>query len=79
MAEANQLTKKATRRVQLELPQRSMDRLLNLMDVTDASTYTEVMKNALRLYEAIIKEVESGKEIMIKEKDGKVNPFHIFV
>jgi len=72
-------SKKATRRVQLELPQRSMDRLLKLMDVTEASTYTEVMKNALRMYEAVIDEVEDGKEIMIKEKDGNIVPFHIFV
>jgi len=72
-------SKKATRRVQLELPQRSMDRLLKLMDITEASTYAEVMKNALRMYEAIIDEVEDGKEIMIKEKDGNIVPFHIFV
>jgi len=79
MADAANGSKKATRRVQLELPQRSMDRLLKLMDVTEASTYAEVMKNALRMYEAVIDEVENGKEVMIKEKDGNIVPFHIFV
>jgi len=66
-------------RVQLELPEKSMERLLNLKELTEASSYAEVIKNSLRLYEAIISEVSSGKEIMLKDKDGKIGPYHIFV
>jgi len=66
-------------RVQLELPEQSMERLLSLKELTEASSYAEVIKNSLRLYEAIISEVKSGNEIMIKGKDGKIGPYHIFV
>ena len=64
------MTKKTTR-VQLELPESSFERLKNLRDKTEASSYAEVMKNALRLYEALIVETENGNELCIKKSDGK--------
>jgi hypothetical protein len=70
---------RASTRVQLELPEKSMERLLHLKELTEASSYAEVIKNSLRLYEAIISEVSSGKEIMLKDKDGKIGPYRIFV
>ena len=45
---------KSTTRVQMELPEKSMQRLSILKDKTEASSYAEVLKNALRLYESII-------------------------
>ena len=66
-------------RVQLELPEKSMERLLNLKELTEASSYAEVIKNSLRLYEAIISEISNGNEIMLKDKDGNIGPYHIFV
>jgi Arc/MetJ-type ribon-helix-helix transcriptional regulator len=38
-----------TTRVQLELPPTSMARLRELRDKTEAASYSEVLKNALRL------------------------------
>ena len=61
---------KKTTRVQLELPESSMERLKTLRDKTEATSYAEVMKNALRLYEALINEAESGNEVCIKDKKG---------
>jgi dihydroxyacid dehydratase/phosphogluconate dehydratase len=62
---------KTTTRVQLELPETSMERLKALREMTEASSYAEVMKNALRLYEALIKEAEQGNELRIKNKRGQ--------
>jgi Ribbon-helix-helix protein, copG family len=61
---------KKTTRVQLELPESSFERLKNLRNKTEASSYAEVMKNALRLYEALIAEVETGNKLCIKQPDG---------
>ena len=59
-----------TTRVQLELPEPSMERLKLLKDKTEAASYAEVIKNALRLYEALIGEAEAGNEVLIKSQDG---------
>ena len=69
-----------TRRVQIEMPPRSMDRLEALKEVTEAASYAEVVKNSLRLYEAMILEVEEGSEVYIQRKgDDKPVPYKIFV
>jgi hypothetical protein len=47
-----------------------MERLRALRDKTEASSYAEVIKNALRLYEALIKEAEGGNEVSIKSRNG---------
>jgi hypothetical protein len=43
-----------------------MERLKALKDKTEAASYAEVIKNALRLYEALIGEAEAGQEVLIK-------------
>jgi hypothetical protein len=47
-----------------------MERLRTLREKTEASSYAEVIKNSLRLYEALIKETESGNEVSIKDSSG---------
>jgi IS1 family transposase len=76
--QAKVVAPKATTRVQLELPERSMTRLSSLKEATESSSYAEVMKNALRLYEDVIKEVEEGKELLLKDRDGNVYPYRVF-
>ena len=66
------------RRVQLDLPPRAFDRLQQLKSDTEASTYAEVIKNALKLYAATIEMEKGGKEFMIKNKDGTISPLIIF-
>jgi len=61
---------KKTTRVQLELPESSMERLKALREKTEAASYAEVIKNSLRLYEALIKEAEDGSQVYIKDKNG---------
>ena len=67
----------ATRRIQMDMPAKSVERLERLRDVTEAASYAEVMRNALRLYEALIKEADAGHEILIKRGDV-VAPLTIF-
>jgi hypothetical protein len=66
-------------RVQLDFPPRAMERLNTLKAKTEASSYAEVVKNALRLYEALIEEDESGKQFLTRDKDGVVAPFRLFL
>ena len=66
-------------RVQLDFAPRSMERLNMLKAKTEASSYAEVVKNALRLYEALIEESEDGKQFLIRDKTGAISPFRLFL
>ena len=73
MPKGQAVTDGASKRIQMDMP----PRLKRLQDMTEAASYAEVMKNALRLYEALIEEVEAGNEIMIKRGEYAV-PLMIF-
>lgn len=66
------------KRVQLDLPERSLARLQALKAKTEASSYADVIKNALRLYEAVIAETEAGNSFMVKKPDGQTKEYLIF-
>lgn len=68
-----------TTRVQLELPPQAMERLQQLKEKTEAASYAEVIRNALRLYEALIQEADRGAEFQVKEPDGTAVPYRIFL
>lgn len=70
---------RTTTRVQLELQLRAMERLQAMKEKTEAVSYAEVVKNALRLYEALIEEVEKGNEFLMREKDGNTYPYKMFL
>ena len=77
---AQEKVKVPKNRVQLRIsPPRAMERLNTLKAKTEASSYAEVVKNALRLYEALIEEDEAGKQFLIRDKDGVVSPFRLFL
>jgi hypothetical protein len=77
-AQENTATPKKNR-VQLDFAPCSMERLNALKAKTEAASYAEVVKNALRLYEALIEETESGKQFLVRDKDGVVAPFRLFL
>lgn len=54
-----------------------MERLKALRDKTEASSYAEVIKNSLRLYEALIKEAESGNEVCVKTANGEETSYRM--
>lgn len=70
---------RGTTRVQLELPPPAMERLQSLKERTEAASYAEVIRNALRLYEAVIGEAERGGEFAVRNADGSVVPYRVFM
>jgi len=52
------------------MPPSLYKRLKLLRDKTEATSFAEVVKNALRLYEALIQEAEAGNKVYIKQLDG---------
>lgn len=48
---AEKAPKRDTTRVQLELPKGAYDRLVALKDATEAVSYSEVVRTALKVYE----------------------------
>ena len=69
----------AKARVQFDLTPRAMSQLTELKEKTDAASYAEVVKNALKLYDGLITEVENGNEFLIRDRKGKVSPFRMFL
>ena len=70
---------RTTTRVQLEMPPQAMARLQKMKDRTEAASYAEVIRNALRLFEALVDEHEKGSEFSLKRADGEVVQYKIFV
>jgi len=66
-------------RVQLELPPQAMERLQRLKEKSEAASYAEVIRNALRLLEALMDEHESGAEFSLKRANGDIVAYKIFV
>jgi hypothetical protein len=67
-----------TRRVQMELSQSSFDRLNRIKDLVEAPSYTEVMKDALRLYEFIVQKDCEGSNFFFKSENGELAQIKIF-
>ena len=63
--------------VQIDLPEKSTRRLKWLRDKTEAGSYSEVFADALRLYEAMILDLEEGNKIVVEQKDGTMVPYRI--
>ncbi len=61
-----------TTRIQLELPPKAFERLVRLKGNTEASSYSEVCRNALKLYQSLADHQASGKKLMARDADGNV-------
>jgi hypothetical protein len=70
---------KETTRVQFELPSSSIERLKALKDKTEAASYAEVAKNALKLYERMIDLADSGQKLLIRDKRGETKELELFL
>jgi len=75
---AEKLPRIGKTRVQFDIPPRSMKILTELKDKTDAASYAEVFKNALKLYDGLVTEVERGGEFLLRSPDGTVSTFRMF-
>ncbi len=70
---------RTTTRVQLEMPPQAMERLQRLKERTEAASYAEVIRNALRLFEALVEEHEKGSEFALKRPDGETLAYKLFL
>ncbi len=70
---------RATTRVQLEMPPQAMERLQRLKEKIEATSYAEVIRNALRVFEALVQEHEKGAEFSLKRPSGETVAYRIFV
>lgn len=78
-SESFEIGDRATTRVQLELPPQAMVRLQKMKDRTEAASYAEVIRNALRLFEALVDEHEKGSEFSLRRADGEIVQYKLFV
>lgn len=77
MAKAARKDSSRVKRVQMDMPERSFKRLNRIQEITEATSYAEVVRNALRLYESLILEVEDGGEVFVRKK-GTETKLHVF-
>ena len=78
-ADAMENGERTTTRVQLEMPPQAMERLTKLKEKTEAASYAEVIRNALRVFEALMDEHDKGAEFQLKRADGETVSYRIFV
>ena len=57
-------------KLEVTVPQESMDRLKALVEVTGAGKLSEVLVDALRLYEAAVNETNNGGTVVVIRADG---------
>jgi hypothetical protein len=70
---------RGTHRVQMDLSDRSWERLKKLKHLSEATHYADVMKEALKLYEFLMLEDEQGSEFFVRRKDGEIMPIKLFI
>jgi hypothetical protein len=56
-------------RIQFDFSSESLRRLEDLKEKTDASTKAEVVRNALKLYEWFVTQIDTDAIVEIKDKD----------
>jgi hypothetical protein len=64
--------------VSLNFSDEAAARLAALLEKTEADDYGEVIKNALRLYEALITLQENGRSFLTRDDAGNVIPLAVF-
>ena len=67
------------KRLQLELPDRSFERLEQMKERTEAASYAEVVRQALRLYEDMLDEARRGAEFMVRRPGRDLGPYQPFM
>jgi hypothetical protein len=68
-----------TTRVQLNLSDRSMTHLEDVMRMSGYRKYAEAFRSALKVYRYILMEVRKGGEFQIVKEDGKVETIKLFL
>lgn len=64
-------TEAKPKRVGVDLAPKSHERLVRLKEMTEAASFAEVFKNALRLYEYVVHTYNDGARMILVDKHGK--------
>lgn len=67
------------RRLNLAIPPRAVERLDWLQGRTDAASHTEVIRQALFVYEQLVERVSDGSKLMEKTSKGELLPLPISI
>lgn len=59
------------KRVQIDLQEQSMAQLNELRRRTEAASYSEVVRRAIRLYEAVLDEADAGNKLFVRRPEGE--------
>jgi hypothetical protein len=59
-------------RISLDLSQSAFDRLTALESITDSSSKADLIREALRLYEYLVRQSVKGSKVQCVSTDGKV-------
>jgi Ribbon-helix-helix protein, copG family len=68
---------KDTVRFQIVLTKEALDQIDNLKTRTGAVTRAAVLRDALRLYDALLEETERGNDILIRDNTGELMKYKI--
>jgi len=66
-------------RLSLVIPERAMERLDWLQARTDAASHTEVIRQALFVYEQLVERVSDGSRLMERTAKGELFPLPISI
>jgi len=69
----------ADERIHILLGKNMAARLEKLRERVEPNTRTEVFRVSLRLLEDVVKELDEGKEFFVRDKDGALHPYRIFL
>jgi hypothetical protein len=67
------------RRLNLVVPERAVERLNWLQGRTDAASHTEVIRQALFVYEQLVERLSSGSKLMEKTARGELLPLPVSI
>jgi hypothetical protein len=67
------------RRLNLVVPERAVERLNWLQGRTDAASHTEVIRQALFVYEQLVERLSTGSKLMEKTAKGELLPLPISI
>lgn len=59
----------ASKRIQMDMASSMVDRLKDLQVSTEAASYGEVVRTALKIYEHLLLEAQSGSRVYLKRND----------
>lgn len=60
----------SVKRLQIDITEKSFNRLKKLKEKSDATSYADVTNKAYRVYDFFIDAINDGKEVKLTDKNG---------